>query len=207
VPSSIEREEFTCRDLSTIRIANDVTIGQFKALAEARGWSGDWLVEQCKDEMDRHALEWTTNLVMDQEGRVCDCGCGLVYMRRYRTGEHIDPAELIADWQDDEQDERLEDFDLDAVMRAPVEVPLKPAVSQAQVLWARDMLAQFPRKSKAQICQENSGISWAQLEHYAKTPLSGLPERKGQKKPAPKAQVKPTEKPVKQKSTKKVKGA
>jgi hypothetical protein len=52
VPRSIEREEFTRRDLSAIRIANDVTIGQFKALVEARGWSEDWLVEQCKDEMD-----------------------------------------------------------------------------------------------------------------------------------------------------------
>jgi len=52
VPRSIKAEEFSCRDQSIIRIANDVTICQFKALAEVRGWSTDWLVEQCKDEMD-----------------------------------------------------------------------------------------------------------------------------------------------------------
>jgi hypothetical protein len=61
--------------------------------------------------------------------------------------------------------------------------PLKPAVSQAQVLWARDMITQYPRKSREQIARENGGISWAQLEQYAKTPLAGLPERK-QKAPA-----------------------
>jgi hypothetical protein len=53
VSRSIETKEPFCIDMSTIRIADDATIGQFKALAEARGWSEDWLVEQCKDEMDR----------------------------------------------------------------------------------------------------------------------------------------------------------
>jgi hypothetical protein len=54
-------------------------------------------------------------------------------------------------------------------------------VSQAQVLWARDMIAQYPRKSQEQICRENSGIAWAPLEHYTRTPLAGLPERAGKK--------------------------
>jgi hypothetical protein len=154
-----------------------------------------------KNEQACHALEWTSNLVMDQEGRAYPCRCGLLYMRRYRTGTHIEPAELIADWQDDERDERPEDAD--DFMNAPVEVPLKPAVSQAQVLWARDMIAQYPKKSREQISQENGGISWAQLEHCARMPLTGLPERKGAKvavKPkAPKARA--------PKSNRKAKGA
>jgi hypothetical protein len=129
-------------------------------------------------------------------------------MRRYRMGQHIDPAELVADWQAAEADERLEDVDIDAIMQAPIKEPskpLRPAVSQAQVLWARDMLAQYPKKSREQISQENGDITWAQLEHYAKTPLAGLPERKGQQTPAKPAQQAP--KPVKPKSTKKAKGA
>jgi hypothetical protein len=65
----------------------------------------------------------------------------------------------------------------EAWMSEPVEVPLTPAVSQAEVLWVRDMLAQYPKKSREQISRENGGISWAQLEHYAKTPLTGPPER------------------------------
>jgi hypothetical protein len=36
----------------TPKEAEPVTIGQFRALALQRGWSEDWLVEQCKDEMD-----------------------------------------------------------------------------------------------------------------------------------------------------------
>jgi Uncharacterized protein containing a Zn-ribbon (DUF2116) len=52
VSRSIETEEFFCFDASARSIVNDVTIGQFKALAEVRGWSADWLVEQCRDEMD-----------------------------------------------------------------------------------------------------------------------------------------------------------
>jgi hypothetical protein len=83
----------------------------------------------------------------------------------------------------------MEDVDIEALMRAPLEVPLKPAVSLAQVLWARDMVARYPRKSREQISRENGSISWAQLDHYAKTPLARLPERKaGQPgKAAPKA--------------------
>jgi hypothetical protein len=30
----------------------EVTIGQFRNLAQQRGWSEDWLVEQCRDDMD-----------------------------------------------------------------------------------------------------------------------------------------------------------
>jgi hypothetical protein len=32
--------------------ADEVTLGQFLALAKRRGWSEDWLVEQCKAQMD-----------------------------------------------------------------------------------------------------------------------------------------------------------
>jgi hypothetical protein len=52
VSRSIETKDSTCRDLSAMIIRDDITIGQFKALDKARGWSDDWLVEQCKDEMD-----------------------------------------------------------------------------------------------------------------------------------------------------------
>ena len=30
----------------------EVTIGQLRNLAQQRGWSEDWLVEQCRDDMD-----------------------------------------------------------------------------------------------------------------------------------------------------------
>jgi hypothetical protein len=165
-------------------------------------------IKQSKDKLAADTLAWSTNLVSDKRYRLCPCGCGLVFMNRHNKGQHIDPAELIADWQDDEADERLEDVDLEAVYRAPVEVPLKPAVSQAQVSWARDMIAQYPRKSQEQICRENGGITWAQLEHYARTPLTGLPERKGPKVPTAKSPAKaPAAKPGKPKATaKKVKG-
>ena len=33
-------------------LATEVTIGQFRNLAQQRGWSEDWLVEQCRDDMD-----------------------------------------------------------------------------------------------------------------------------------------------------------
>jgi hypothetical protein len=87
----------------------------------------------------------------------------------------------LMDEPSDEQDERLEDVDMEAIYKTPVNVRVRPAVSQAQVLWARDMLAQFPKKSREQISRENGGITWAQLEHYAKTPLAGLPERSTKK--------------------------
>jgi hypothetical protein len=90
----------------------------------------------------------------------------------------------------------------------PALIPLRPAASVAQVRWARDMIAQFPRKSREQIQRENS-ISWAQLEHFAKTPLSGLPERatKRAKDQAKAAAAKEAAKPAaKPKSPKKAKG-
>jgi hypothetical protein len=37
------------QDIDTAPI---ITINQFRALAKRRGWSEDWLVEQCRDEMD-----------------------------------------------------------------------------------------------------------------------------------------------------------
>jgi hypothetical protein len=157
-----------------------------------------------KAKFARDALAWSTNLVDARQYRACPDGCGLVIMSRHNPGAHIDPAELIADWQEEEADERLEDFDLDAVYQAPINVPLKPAVSQAQVLWARDMIAQYPKKSREQISRENGGISWAQLEHYARTPLAGLPERKGQKAPVMK-QTK-TKAPKAKATSKKTKG-
>jgi hypothetical protein len=87
---------------------------------------------------------------------------------------------------------QAEDF-----MQQPVEVPLKPLKSVAQQLWARDMMDQAPRKTREQICLENN-ITWAQLEHYARSSTDGLPEKSGRKAPVKQA-TKPT------KSTKKVK--
>jgi hypothetical protein len=81
---------------------------------------------------------------------------------------------IKAGLMDEPPDEEEEDEE-------PPTTPLKAAVSQAQVYWARSMIGQYPKKSKQQISDENGGISWAQLEHYAKMPLAGLPERKGQK--------------------------
>jgi hypothetical protein len=37
------------RDIDSVPI---ITIDQFRALTKRRGWSEDWLVEQCRDEMD-----------------------------------------------------------------------------------------------------------------------------------------------------------
>jgi hypothetical protein len=57
------------------------------------------------------------------------------------------------------------------------------AVSQAQVFWARRQLQKA--KNGAPVPQ-----SIAELEALANTPLAGLPERAGQKKPAKKAKPK-----------------
>jgi hypothetical protein len=57
------------------------------------------------------------------------------------------------------------------------------AVSQAQVYWARNQLRKA--KNGASVPQ-----SIAELEALANTPLAGLPERAGQKKPAKQAKVK-----------------
>jgi hypothetical protein len=59
---------------------------------------------------------------------------------------------------------------------APVEIPLKPAATVAQVRWAWDMVAQYPRKSQEQIARENH-TSWEQLTHWAQSSTQGLPER------------------------------
>jgi hypothetical protein len=141
----------------------------------------------------RDALAWSTNLVSDKRYRLCPDGCGLVFMSRHNKGEHIDPEELIADWQTDDAQH------VDAFMNAPVEPLLKPAVSVAQVRLGRDVIAQYPRMTRERICRENGGISWEPLQHYAQSDARGLPERKGQEPPAPKAQAKPAEKPVKPK--------
>jgi hypothetical protein len=42
----------TAADQLDIDHALTVTIGQFRALALSRGWSEDWLVEQCRDDME-----------------------------------------------------------------------------------------------------------------------------------------------------------
>jgi hypothetical protein len=39
-------------DASQITIKAEVTIGQFRELAQAQGWSEDWLVEQCRGHME-----------------------------------------------------------------------------------------------------------------------------------------------------------
>jgi hypothetical protein len=107
----------------------------------------------------------TSNLTTAPKYRPCPDGCGLVLLWS-NPGYHPTP----------------EDLEPEALTPDPVEPPpLRDAVSQAQVLWARDMIAQYPRKSQEQICRENSGIAWAPLEHYTRTPLAGLPERAGKK--------------------------
>lgn len=79
VPRSFETEEFFCFDASARSIVNDITIGQFKALAEARGWSEDWLVEQCKGELD-HPREVIREILQ---------GCGMT--KPSLTGEAYKP--------------------------------------------------------------------------------------------------------------------
>jgi hypothetical protein len=57
-----------------------------------------------------------------------------------------------------------------------VAVPLKSAASVAQIRWAADMLAQYPRMSQEQIARENH-TSWEQLVYWARSSMDGLPER------------------------------
>ena len=142
------------------------------------------------NERARNTLPWSTNLVSDKHYRLCPDGCCLVFMSRYNKGEHIDPAELEADWLDETPQAA------EALLHAPVGVPLKPAVSVAQIMWARSMLDQFPRKTQEHIERENS-VSWKQLQHWAHSSTEGLPERAPKKAPAPKA---PVQKAVKAKA-------
>jgi len=144
-------------------------------------------------EMARKWLAWSTALVDGARYRLCPDGCGLVFMSRNNKGEHIDPAELIADWKDDKPED-ADDYTEAPVVEADGKIPLRPAVSIAQVQWARDMVAQHPRKSQEQICRENGGISWEQIQHYAQSDTKGLPERKAQKALVNKAPVKEAEK-------------
>jgi hypothetical protein len=183
--------------LRVCQVYNPVLIPDTKLVMDAMR---ERCIRQVRAAEARDSLAWSTNLVSDKRYRLCPDGCGLVFMSRHNKGEHLDPAEMDADWLEEEPQ------DLDTFMQQPVVPPLKPAVSVAQVLWTRDMIAQFPRKTQEQICRENS-ISWEQLQHYAQTPTKGLPERKGQKPAVSKAQAKPATKPVKPKSSKKVKEA
>jgi hypothetical protein len=91
-------------------------------------------------------------------------------MSRHTKGEHIDPSELIADWKGDEPE------DADELIQVPVAVPLRSAASVAQIRWAADMLAQYPRMSQEQIARENH-TSWEQLVYWARSSTDGLPER------------------------------
>jgi len=141
-------------------------------------------------EMARDTLAWSTNLVSDKRYRLCPDGCGLIHLSRVKDDKHIDPSELIADWKVDEPDKGPDKpQSVDAFMQAPVEVPLRPAVSVAQVRWARDMLAQVPHKSREQVERENH-TSWEQLQHWARSSTDGLPERAAKKAPPPKAPTK-----------------
>jgi hypothetical protein len=187
----------TTPKLRVVSVYNPVLIPETKLAMDALQAS---CIKKARAMEASKSLAWSTNLTSDKPYRLCPDGCGLVFMSRHNKGEHLDPAEMDADWKDEEPQ------DGEAFTQAPVELPLKPAVSVAQVMWARDMVAQYPRKTKEQICRENGGISWEQLQHYAQTPTEGLPERKGQKSPAPKAQAKPAMKPVKAKPSKKAKG-
>jgi len=156
-------------------------------------------------EMARDTLAWSTNLVSDKRYRLCPDGCGLLHLSRLKDDKHIDPSELIADWQVDEPDKGPDKTQsVDAFMQAPVEVPLRPAVSKAQIMWARSMLDQLGRKTEDQIAEENN-VSWRQLQHWARSSTEGLPERAGQKKPARQAKKAPAKKAVKTVSTAKPK--
>jgi hypothetical protein len=87
--------------------------------------------QEAKDQGACERLARTSNLTTAPKYRPCPDGCGLTLLWS-NPGHHPTVEDL-------EQDEpqSVEDF-----MNAPVEVPLKPAVSQAQVLWARDRVAQ-----------------------------------------------------------------
>jgi hypothetical protein len=137
--------------------------------------------------MAREQLSWSTALVDERHWRPCPDGCGLIFMSRHREGKHIDLSELIADWKNEPPKD--EPQDADTFMQAPIEVPLRPAVSKAQIMWARSMIDQFPRKTQEQIERENS-VSWRQLQHWAHSSTDGLPERAAKKAPPPKAPTK-----------------
>jgi hypothetical protein len=149
-----------------------------------------------RDERAREVLRQGTALFGERpQSRLCPCGCGVTLMRGM-TGHPEVGEEYEQEWEWIHQCAR---GDADDFAQVPVEPPrLRDAVSQAQIRWARDMIAQFPRKPKEQIERENH-ITWAQLEHFAKTPLEGLPERSMKKA---KEQAKPeVKKPAKPKSS------
>jgi hypothetical protein len=128
-------------------------------------------------EMARDTLAWSTNLVNDKRYRLCPCGCGLIHLSRFKNDKHIDPSELIADWKSDKPG------GADHFMQAPVEIPPPPAVSVAQIHWARSVVDQLGRKTDDQIARENN-VSWRQLLHWARSSTEGLPERATKRKPA-----------------------
>jgi hypothetical protein len=148
-----------------------------------------------RDERAREAFRQGTALFGDRpKSRLCPDGCGAVLMRGVTRHPEMDADSPSWDFiYKCAQGDSADDF-----TQASAGLPLRPAVSVAQVRWARDMIAQASRKSPEQIAQENN-ISWEQLLHYARSSTEGLPEKAGQRKPA--------EKPVKPKSTKKAKGA
>jgi hypothetical protein len=172
-------------------------------------WSDNQKAAQAANRQRREAtkarfapdkLARESDLTTARKYRLCGDGCGLVLLWAnpgyHPTAEDLSPGPATAhDWMDE------------TVVGESPAPSLRPAVSVSQVRWARDMIAQFPLKPKEQICRENGGIPWEQLQHYAQSDTKGLPERKGQRTPTPKAEAKPVEKPVKAKSSKKVKGA
>jgi hypothetical protein len=120
--------------------------------------------QAAKDQGARERLTRESNLTTAPKYHPCPDGCGMTLLWS-NPGHHPMPEDL-------NEAQSVDDF-----VTTPVEPPrLRDAVSQAQVMWSRDMIAQYPRKSREQIERENN-ISWAQLEHFARTPLTGLPER------------------------------
>jgi hypothetical protein len=123
----------------------------------------------------------TSNLTTAPKYRPCPDGCGLTLL-----------------WSNDGRHPTPKDLEPEPLTPDPVEhSPLRDAVSQAQVRWAANMVAQYPKKPKNQIERENY-ITWAQLQHFAKTPLAGLPERVGQQQA--RAKKAPTKKAAKAKA-------
>jgi hypothetical protein len=129
-----------------------------------------------KDYRAREKLTRESNLTTAPRYRPCPCKCGMTIL-----------------WSNPGYHPTAEDLEPEPLSAAPVETPrLRDAVSQAQVLWSRDMLAQYPHKSREQIARENH-TSWEQLQHWARSSTEGLPEKAGQRKPA--QQAKPVAKP------------
>jgi hypothetical protein len=138
--------------------------------------------EATKARFARDKLARESNLTMAPKYRPCPDGCGLTLLWAnpgyHPTGEDLSPGPAAErEWMEEHVAEESS-------------VPsLRPAASVAQVRWARDMIAQAPRKTQEQVARENH-TSWEQLVYWARSSTNGLPERAAKKAPPPKAPTK-----------------